>query len=61
MAIVGGALLPPVQGLLTDQFGSATALVVPAICSAVVLAYALYDVRSGRDYSGGKLAAPAGH
>ena len=60
MAIVGGALLPPVQGLLTDHFGSAIALVVPLICSAVVLSYAIYDVRSGRDYSGG-MAVSSGH
>lgn len=51
MAIVGGAVLPPVQGHLTDLFGSPTALVVPTLCFAAVLAYAIYDLRSGRSYA----------
>ncbi|GAA1311602.1 L-fucose:H+ symporter permease [Brachybacterium tyrofermentans] len=57
MAIVGGALLPPLQGYLTDVFGSPTALLVPTACFAVVLAYAIYDLRSGRTYG---VAEPAG-
>lgn len=61
MAIVGGAIITPIQGLLTDQFGSAFACIVPAICSAVVLSYALYDLRSKRDYSGGPAPVATGH
>jgi FHS family L-fucose permease-like MFS transporter len=58
MAIVGGAVLTPVQGALTDHFGSAFACIVPAVCAAVVLAYAIYDLRSGRDYSSGNAPVP---
>jgi FHS family L-fucose permease-like MFS transporter len=46
MAIVGGALMPPIQGLLTDRFGAAPAFVVAAVGYAGVLAYAIYDLRS---------------
>ncbi|MBF4615931.1 L-fucose:H+ symporter permease [Curtobacterium sp. VKM Ac-1376] len=59
MAIVGGAIMPTVQGYLTDVIGSALALVVPIVCFVAVLAYAVYDVRSKRDYSGtAEIAAP---
>ena len=54
-------IITPIQGLLTDQFGSAFACIVPAICSAVVLSYALYDLRSKRDYSGGPAPVATGH
>jgi FHS family L-fucose permease-like MFS transporter len=46
MAIVGGAIMPPIQGLLADQFGIAPAFVVAAVCYAGVLVYAIYDLRS---------------
>jgi FHS family L-fucose permease-like MFS transporter len=46
MAIVGGAIMPPIQGLLADQFGIALAFVVAAVCYAGVLVYAIYDLRS---------------
>lgn len=61
MAIVGGAILTPIQGLLTDLFGSAFACIVPAICSAVVLAYAIYDLMSKRGHVATTMAVPAGH
>lgn len=61
MAIVGGAVLPPIQGLLTDHYGSAFATIVPAICAAVVLAYAIYDVRSKRDYTTDTMAVRTPH
>ena len=41
MAILGGALLPPIQGLIMDRSGTAAAFIVPAICLAFVAAYAL--------------------
>lgn len=42
MAIVGGALIPPALGLLADRLGSVRhAMVVPALCFAVCLAFAL--------------------
>jgi fucose permease len=38
--------MPPIQGLLADQFGIALAFVVAAVCYAGVLVYAIYDLRS---------------
>jgi hypothetical protein len=58
MAILGGALLTPVQGLLMDQIGTARAFVVVAVSLALVTAYALFDLRSDR--GGGELVPAAG-
>jgi FHS family L-fucose permease-like MFS transporter len=46
MAIVGGAIMPLVQGKLVDETSAAISFVVPAVCFAVVGLYALYDLRS---------------
>jgi FHS family L-fucose permease-like MFS transporter len=46
MAIVGGAIMPPIQGLMSDRFGVARAFIVAAVGYAGVLAYAIYDLRS---------------
>ena len=46
MAIVGGAIMPPIQGLMSDRFGTAPAFVVAAVCYVGVLVYAIYDLRS---------------
>jgi len=59
MAILGGALLPLVQGRLMDSVGTATAFIVPAVCLALVTAYALFDLRTRRE--GGPLVAEAAH
>ncbi len=48
MAIVGGAIVPLVQGALLDATSPAVSFVVPAVCFAVVGAYALFDLRTGR-------------
>jgi FHS family L-fucose permease-like MFS transporter len=48
MAILGGALMPMVQGRLMDEVGAALAFVVPAVCLALVTAYALFDLRTER-------------
>ncbi|HEY0815977.1 MAG TPA: L-fucose:H+ symporter permease [Pseudonocardia sp.] len=48
MAILGGALLPVVHGAVADATNQATAYVVPAICMAVVAAYALFELRTSR-------------
>jgi MFS transporter, FHS family, L-fucose permease len=51
MAILGGALLPLVQGAVMDVAGGAAiGFVVPAICLAVVAWYAWFDLRSGRGH-----------
>lgn len=51
MAILGGALLPPLQGRVADLSGDNQAIgyVIPAVCLAMVTAYALFDLRSDRD------------
>ena len=46
MAILGGALLTPLQGVLSDHFSIYTSFSVPALCFAVVLLYALYSIKS---------------
>jgi FHS family L-fucose permease-like MFS transporter len=51
MAIVGGAIIPPLMGLVSDASSINTAMLVPALCFAVVF---LFGWASRRD------AAPAG-
>ena len=51
MAIVGGAIMPLVQGKLVDSASAAISFIVPAACFVVVGLYALYDLT----------ARPAGH
>jgi FHS family L-fucose permease-like MFS transporter len=57
MAILGGAILPLVHGMVMDQVGAALAFVVPAICLAMVTLYALFELRSSRE--GDELASGA--
>ncbi len=59
MAILGGALLTPVHGLVMDSVGPAEAFVVPAVCLALVTAYALFDLRANPE--GGALVAEGAH
>jgi MFS transporter, FHS family, L-fucose permease len=44
-AIVGGALVPPLFGLVADMGGLALALIVPVICYAVIASFGLYAAR----------------
>jgi FHS family L-fucose permease-like MFS transporter len=46
MAIVGGAIMPLVQGALVDSTNAAFSFIVPAFCFAVVGLYAIYDLRT---------------
>ena len=48
MAILGGALLPMVQGVVMDVFSTAVGYVVPGVCLAFVAFYALFDLRNTR-------------
>jgi FHS family L-fucose permease-like MFS transporter len=41
MAIVGGAVLPVLQGAIADRFGLHQAFVLPVICYVYILFYAL--------------------
>ena len=46
MAIVGGAIMPLVQGATLDATSPAFSFVVPAACFIVVAAFAFYDLRA---------------
>jgi MFS transporter, FHS family, L-fucose permease len=49
MAILGGALVSPVQGAIVDATGSqASGFLVPTVGFAVVLAYAIFDLTTKR-------------
>ena len=45
VAIVGGAIVPPLTGHVADVLGLKTALIVPAVCYAGILAYGVYARR----------------
>jgi FHS family L-fucose permease-like MFS transporter len=45
VAIVGGAIVPPLTGLLADITDLRTALLLPAACYAVIAAYGVYARR----------------
>ena len=59
MAILGGAIMPLIQGKLMDEVGAALAYVVPGVCLAAVTCYALFDLRTNR--GGGELVAEGSH
>jgi MFS transporter, FHS family, L-fucose permease len=46
VAIVGGAVIPPLTGLFADTAGSLQlALVIPAACYAVIAAFGLWTAK----------------
>lgn len=45
MAILGGALLTPVQAMVSDSFGIAFSFIIPLICFVVILSFAYSAVR----------------
>ena len=45
VSIVGGAILPPLAGLVADHYSLRAALMVPAACYAFILAYGVYALR----------------
>jgi len=51
MAILGGALLPPLQGAVADKFGIQTSFIVPMIAFAYIAFYGLYGYRAGRAHA----------
>ncbi len=59
MAIVGGAIMPLVQGKVLDATNPAVSFIVPACCFVVVTLYALYDLKTARS-DGSERSAPAG-
>src|SRR5438067_5261548 len=44
MAIVGGAIMPVIQGKPADATSPAFSFIVPAFCFGLVALYALYDL-----------------
>ena len=48
MAILGGAVLPPVQGQLADIIGIQGSFIVPMLAFAYVAFYGIYGYRAGR-------------
>jgi FHS family L-fucose permease-like MFS transporter len=59
MAILGGAVMPLVQGRVMDVVGAAPAFVVPGVCLGLVACYALFDLRTRRE--GSALVAEGAH
>lgn len=54
-AILGGAVIPPIQGKVADLFGVQSSFIVPVFAFAYIAFYGLYGYRAGRQ----DLAAPA--
>lgn len=50
MAILGGALLTPLQGLLSDAAGINISFLVPMVCFLVVLFYAFFTLTSNEKW-----------
>ena len=48
MAILGGALMPLVQGAVLDARGAVLSYIVPGLCFLVVAAYGAFDLRTAR-------------
>jgi FHS family L-fucose permease-like MFS transporter len=53
MAIVGGAIMPLVQGKVVDATSPAISFIVPAVCYAVVMCYGIYDLKAEQSSSEG--------
>jgi FHS family L-fucose permease-like MFS transporter len=53
MAILGGAILPPLQGAVADRAGIQLSFIVPMIAFAYIAFYGLYGYRAGRKDSRG--------
>ncbi|WP_036477804.1 L-fucose:H+ symporter permease [Myxosarcina sp. GI1] len=48
MAILGGAVMPLVQGGLLDAFGAAISYIIPAICFLVIAGYGFFNLKTVR-------------
>jgi FHS family L-fucose permease-like MFS transporter len=46
VAIVGGAIIPPLTGLLADSAGLGLSLTIPALCYAIIAGFGLYAHRN---------------
>ena len=41
-SIVGGAIIPIIQGVIADHFGIQIAFIIPVLCYCYILFYGLY-------------------
>jgi FHS family L-fucose permease-like MFS transporter len=57
MAILGGALLPPLQGLIADHFNIQISYIVPMVAYAYIAFYGLIGHRIGRKNAAAPLGA----
>jgi FHS family L-fucose permease-like MFS transporter len=48
MAILGGAILPPIQGAVADHASIQTSFIVPVVAFAYICFYGVYGYRAGR-------------
>jgi FHS family L-fucose permease-like MFS transporter len=48
MAVIGGGILPPLQGAIADHYGIQASFIVPVIAFAYVAFYGLYGYKAGR-------------
>jgi FHS family L-fucose permease-like MFS transporter len=60
LAILGGALLPPIQGAVADAAGIQFSFVVPMAAFGYIAFYGLYGYRAGRIPAGVKVQSAAG-
>jgi len=56
MAIVGGALIPEVQGLLADRIGIHHAFIVPVLCYLYIAYFGSVVREAGREDTSGNLS-----
>ena len=56
MAIVGGAIMPLIQGILLDATSPAISFIVPAVCFAVVASFAAFDLKASPNTVGERAA-----
>ena len=61
VAIVGGAIVPPLTGTLADMIGLRGALSIPAVCYAVILLFGLYAARRTPAPASAPRLAPTAH
>lgn len=45
-AIVGGAVFPPIQGMIADKFGVHVSYIVPCLCFVIITIYAFFFTRT---------------
>jgi FHS family L-fucose permease-like MFS transporter len=60
MAILGGALLPPLQGVLADTIGVQHSFIIPMMSYVYIAFYGLYGYRAGKPAGGAPVVVSAG-